>query len=499
MTLDTRPVFSSTVKTQLDARTEPHWLERFRGDRWYFAITVMLDLASAAGAVAIAHWWLPGAMRVSEFLLYSWIFVPFVMVALATRSMYTRKLNISFLDDLEPVQTAVALSALATLTLCLQSDPTFETVEMAIKQDRPGDLIMRVWACAAVLMPAVRLGKSLVYRYLRRKFRVAAPTLIIGSGPVAHQLIARMRQVPEYGLRPVGVLDDVRPSDQSLLDVPYLGTMYNLESAARATQAEELIVAPSLVPDEQLAHAASVAHTLGIRVRVVPRLMDVVGVGAKVEHLGGIPLIVLCHVDPKGWQFAVKHGCDRGSAGLGLLAISPLFIALALLVKLSSPGPVFYRQQRIGRDGRIFDCLKFRSMRPEDPADAGYAPTDGTAPGGVEGLDRRTRIGKIMRKTSLDELPQLINVLRGDMVLVGPRPERPEYVEMFEAHVRRYGDRHRVKAGITGWSQVHGLRGQTSIADRAEFDNYYIENWSLMLDLKILALTVLAVLKSAED
>ncbi|MGB2918718.1 MAG: sugar transferase, partial [Mycobacterium sp.] len=157
------------------------------------------------------------------------------------------------------------------------------------------------------------------------------------------------------------------------------------------------------------------------------------------------------------------------------------------------------RQERIGRDGIVFGCLKFRSMRPLDPDKANFQLKDGAAPGGVEGEDRRTRIGKIMRKTSLDELPQLVNVLKGDMSLVGPRPERPEFVELFEMQIRRYGERHRVKAGITGWAQVHGLRGQTSIADRAEFDNYYIENWSLNLDFKVLVLTVLAVLRSVED
>jgi lipopolysaccharide/colanic/teichoic acid biosynthesis glycosyltransferase len=207
---------------------------------------------------------------------------------------------------------------------------------------------------------------------------------------------------------------------------------------------------------------------------------------------------VLYHVDPKGWHFALKHAFDRVAAGVGLLLISPVFIVLALLVTFSSPGPIFFGQERIGRDGKVFSCLKFRSMRPVDPADADFKPTAGTAPGGVEGVDRRTRIGKIMRKTSLDELPQLINVLRGDMSMVGPRPERPSFVELFEMQVRRYGDRHRVKAGITGWSQVHGLRGQTSIADRAEYDNYYIENWSLILDFRILILTFLAVLRSAE-
>jgi lipopolysaccharide/colanic/teichoic acid biosynthesis glycosyltransferase len=186
-------------------------------------------------------------------------------------------------------------------------------------------------------------------------------------------------------------------------------------------------------------------------------------------------------------------------AGFGLLLISPVFVGLATLVRLSSPGPILFRQARVGRDGKTFDCLKFRSMRPADPADANFELQAGAAPGGVEGDDRRTAVGKFMRKTSLDELPQLINVIRGDMTLVGPRPERPEFVELFELQVRRYGDRHRVKAGITGWAQVHGLRGQTSIADRAEFDNYYIENWSLLLDFKIMILTVLAVMRPTED
>jgi lipopolysaccharide/colanic/teichoic acid biosynthesis glycosyltransferase len=137
-------------------------------------------------------------------------------------------------------------------------------------------------------------------------------------------------------------------------------------------------------------------------------------------------------------------------------------------------------------------------MRLPDPNEVTFVPKTGSAPGGVEGIDRRTRIGKLMRTTSMDELPQLLNVLRGDMSLVGPRPERPEFVTLFEAQIRRYGERHRVKAGVTGWAQVNGLRGQTSIADRAEWDNYYIENWSLWLDVKILMLTVLAIFKRAE-
>jgi len=224
-------------------------------------------------------------------------------------------------------------------------------------------------------------------------------------------------------------------------------------------------------------------------------------VRVKLEHIGGMPLYRLRAVNPKGWQFAVKHALDRVMAAILIVLLAPLLITATLAVKLSSAGPVFFRQRRVGRDGRPFDLLKFRSMKLTDapPKDnvKMLLPGD-TAPGGVEGADRRTAIGKLIRRVSIDELPQLFNVLRGEMSIVGPRPERPEFVELFERRVTRYEDRHRVKAGITGWAQVHGLRGKTSLSDRIEWDNYYIENWSLWLDLKILLLTVATVFKAAE-
>ena len=184
-----------------------------------------------------------------------------------------------------------------------------------------------------------------------------------------------------------------------------------------------------------------------------------------------------------------------------------MILCAAVAVRLSSPGPAFFRQRRVGRDGKVFDFYKFRSMRmapgQTDDGEEAVSALDfllggDIAPGGVEGEDRRTAVGRFLRSTSLDELPQLFNVLRGDMSLVGPRPERPEFVELFRQDIIRYGDRHRVKSGITGWAQVHGLRGQTSLAERVEWDNYYIAHWSLGLDLKILALTLVALFRNAE-
>ncbi len=174
-------------------------------------------------------------------------------------------------------------------------------------------------------------------------------------------------------------------------------------------------------------------------------------------------------------------------------------IPAALAVLFTLGRPLFFRQVRVGRDGRTFGMLKFRTMRPIAEADVTAQAIDlppDTAPGGIEGDDRRTRLGTLLRRASIDELPQLINVLKGEMSLVGPRPERPEFAGLFEESVYRYSDRHRVKSGITGWAQVNGLRGKTSLADRVEWDNYYIENWSLWLDLKVLLLTFLAVIHS---
>jgi lipopolysaccharide/colanic/teichoic acid biosynthesis glycosyltransferase len=175
----------------------------------------------------------------------------------------------------------------------------------------------------------------------------------------------------------------------------------------------------------------------------------------------------------------------------------PVLAITALAVYVSLGWPLLFRQERVGRDGKRFAMLKFRSMQqPTEQATTDVRlPTD-TAPGGVEGADRRTRLGAFLRRTCLDELPQIFNVVRGDMSLVGPRPERPEYVAVFEQGVYRYADRHRVKSGITGWAQVNGLRGKTSLTDRVEWDNYYIENWSLWLDVKILLFTALSVVKT---
>ena len=229
---------------------------------------------------------------------------------------------------------------------------------------------------------------------------------------------------------------------------------------------------------------------------VVPRLFDDTTNRMVLEHVGGIPVFELRQVDPMGWEFAIKHGFDRTVAAVGLLVLSPVIGITALAVKLSSPGPVLFRQRRVGRDGKVFDVLKFRSMRPAAPGSDLPQLTRRRGAGRRRGRGPPHTGGALHPEWSLDEPPQLFNVLRGDMSLVGPRPERPELVGRFAERVRRYDERHRVKSGITGWAQVNGLGPGTSLADRAELDNYYIQNWSLWLDVKILLMTVPTVFTS---
>ncbi len=468
------------------------WASRLRRDPWSTGLTVGIDILTASISSSLGLWL---AVRDSHFVASPWMaltYIPLVIALLAALGTYRRRLDRRFLNEIGPVESAAALASMILLAALV----------MAGGPGNPDQTVIRVWFFAAILIPAGRLIRVGIQRALRRNHILVAPTLVIGSGHVAAQVVERLREAPRIGLDPIGYLDaDPLLSDfddPPLPGVPYLGQPDTIDDAITRTGAECAVVAFSIFPDEVLAEAVKTAQLRGLRVWVIPRMFDVVGERMRVDHIGGLPVLSLAHANPHGWEFTVKHILDRACSAFGLALISPLFVILMLLVKVSSPGPVFFRQPRVGRDGKVFDCLKFRTMRVAPQSDAEFVPQAGAAPGGVEGVDRRTWIGKIMRATSMDELPQLLTVLRGEMSLVGPRPERPEFVELFDEQIRRYGERHRVKAGVTGWAQVHGLRGQTSIADRAEYDNYYIENWSLSLDLKILALTVVALFRGAE-
>src|SRR3954447_3131793 len=424
-----------------------------------------------------------------------WLFPPLVVGFLALRGMYRSKITLRILDEAAHVVGASSVSAMVIVAVATFLGGTTHSAE----------LLARVWVFGMVYVSGGRLVLGLTHRHARVERLVGKRTLIVGAGRIGGHVERRLDEQPELGLRPVGYVDEHPPSDDQVAGrrVPVLGGPDDLERIVRTTGAQHVVLAflSSRGSDAKLLPIVRQCDELGLEVSLVPRLFESINVRVGLEHIGGMPLFRLRTVRPKGWQFAVKHALDRLMAAALVLRLGPILIAATLAVRFSSRGPIFFRQRRVGRDGRDFDLLKFRSMRlaEEPPPDnvSVFLPGD-TAPGGVEGTDRRTGIGKLMRRTSIDELPQLFNVLRGQMSVVGPRPERPEFVELFERRVGRYEDRLRVKSGITGWAQVHGLRGKTSLSDRIELDNFYIENWSLWLDFKILVMTVGAVFQAAE-
>jgi exopolysaccharide biosynthesis polyprenyl glycosylphosphotransferase len=426
------------------------------------------------------------------------LFSALVVAGFAARGMYRPRLRADILDDLRGVVTSTSLAAMAVLTL---RELLTEPADLSAESIRP-------WAFATVYLAAGRVALHWSRTQARRQGEALRPTLIVGAGQVGRLMATRLLAQPELGLKPIGFLDrDPIAASEDEARLPVLGASWDLERVIAEHGVQQVIVTFSTAPHQVLLRLVQRCEDLGVDVAFVPRLFERMSQRLSIDYFGGVPLVVPRRPNPKGLQFAVKYAIDRVLAAALLVLVSPVLVGAAIAVWLSLGRPLFFRQRRVGRDGREFDMLKFRTMRgsPEERGEAdadwarqqlGGAGPDDAAPRAIpQAEDGRTRVGQFLRGTSIDELPQLLNVLLGHMSVVGPRPERSHYVRLFEQSVYRYSDRHRVKSGITGWSQVNGLRGKTSLADRVEWDNYYIENWSLWLDFKILLLTFVSVFR----
>jgi exopolysaccharide biosynthesis polyprenyl glycosylphosphotransferase len=468
------------------------------GTGW-LVLRPIADFILLCAAVTVALGGVSATMHVPPVRAPLLAMPPLVMLLFYLRGVYRPRLRALILDGIVPVLSGVSIGAVAVATL-----------GMLLNGQVPSqDAWLHAWLFSLLGVGIARVVLSFAQRWARSRHLVGKSVLIMGAGVVGAQVARRLESHPEYGLVPIGFLDEDPRSVAEVggRDVPVLGTIEDLDDTVERTGVRHLIVAFSSVADARISRLIQRCQQLGVEVSVVPRMFDTINDRVGYDTVGGLPLLSFTAVDPEGVQFTLKHAVDRVLALALLIVLSPLILCAAVAVRLSSPGPALFSQRRVGRDGRVFNFYKFRSMRvgPGDgeQGDEGVSALDfllagDIAPGGVEGEDRRTAVGRFLRRTSLDELPQLFNVLRGDMSLVGPRPERPEFVELFRQDIIRYGDRHRVKSGITGWAQVHGLRGQTSLAERVEWDNYYIAHWSLGLDLKILALTLVALFRNAE-
>jgi Undecaprenyl-phosphate glucose phosphotransferase len=330
-------------------------------------------------------------------------------------------------------------------------------------------------------------GRTAIRRYLEEAWRHGVGVrrvLVVGAGRLGKAVVDKFLEHPEAGLRAVGFVDDDDAKrGGAYRDLPVLGTTADVARIVEAEGVDSVFLALPLEAHRTMLTVLKEVGRTVADVHVVPDLLQYITFRAGVEDLDGLPVVHLTQVPLSGWLSLVKRALDVGISAGALSLLSPLLAGIAVAIRLSDRGPVFYRQRRMGLDGRPFDILKFRSMVVG--AEEGLGPTWASPED-----PRRTRLGAFLRRWSLDELPQLVNVFKGEMSLVGPRPERPEFVREFKEKFPQYMLRHRVRAGITGWAQVHGWRGNTSLSKRIEYDLYYIDNWSLALDIKILWMTL---------
>jgi len=346
-----------------------------------------------------------------------------------------------------------------------------------------------VWAIFLVLNVALTYAsRELVRDLLERRWRAGIGLkriLIAGSGELGRLVADKILEHRELGYQIVGFVDDRATGDHlGYRGLPLLGTIEEAADISSRESVDHLYVA---LPPEQHVQMLQLIESTSrefVDVKVVPDLLQVIALRARLEDLDGVPVININDVPLQGFNTIVKRGIDIAISAVALVVLAIPFWLIAALVKATSQGPVFYEQERMGLDGKPFMIYKFRSMYTGAEADTGPVFASEQDP-------RRTPVGKLLRRSNIDELPQLWNVLKGDMSIVGPRPERPLFVAQFKDKIPSYMLRHKVKAGITGWAQVNGWRGNTSIEKRIEYDLYYIENWSVRLDLKIMWLTLL--------
>ena len=373
-------------------------------------------------------------------------------------------------------------SGLGTLLMVALASLTLKNTVFAVDLSR--GMIGYAWVLAFLL---VIIGRWILHQLraiVQTQGLVQDRVVVIGTGDAARLVLQKIQGSPFLGYRLLGLVNG-QGGPEHIDGYPVLGCVEDLPRLIDEHAVDEVIIATPESDDEELVRLVSLAHRDGVSIKVFPDLFEIMTAGVTIDDLGGLPLLSIRDVALRGWKLSVKRAMDVAVSAVFLVLFSPALLLVALLIKLDSPGPVFHVQERMGLDGRPFLMFKFRSMRRDAEA---------SGPGWtIKDDPRRTRLGAIIRKLSIDELPNFINVLLGDMSLVGPRPEQPTFVQQFRQMVPRYMDRHFEKAGITGWAQVNGLRGDTSIYERTKYDLWYIENWSVWLDIKIIIRTLFKV------
>lgn len=441
---------------------------------------IMLVLAFALGYLLRARLPLPAVPvnppPFSNYVPMLVVHVAMTMIVFYFARMYHQRRAASRFDEAYAIAQNVSIGTLLAVA--------FESLAFknsALELDYPRGVVVYAWLLGIVLVVVGRM----LYRYLTvrlRDFGIGRDNvLLVGSGEVARTIAEKIRWSPTLGLNIVGAVngEDVG----AVGEVPIIGTTAELPEIIDQYEVDEVIIALPEASRHELVQLVSKCQRGKVDIKVYPDIFAYMAGGLTVDDLNGMPLLSVRDVALRGWKLSLKRAMDTVGAFAGLVALSPFMTLTAILIKLESPGPVFFCQERMGLDGHPFPMIKFRSMR---------ADAEKHGPGWTTEDDPRvTRMGRFMRRTNWDEITQLINVFWGHMSLVGPRPEQPYYVQKFREYIPRYMERHREKAGMTGWAQVNGLRGDTSILERTKYDLWYVENWSLWLDIKIVLRTMI--------
>jgi Undecaprenyl-phosphate glucose phosphotransferase len=467
-----------------------------RYNRLLVATHVLADLLSAGAAFSLAYWLrfhsfmveifpiTRGNPLLSEYVAVAPIIMFLVPAAFQVQGLYRLRRGRTRVDDFFAVLVGSILAVLGGIigTLFIQAYYPDWHIKDPISRG--------VWLLFLALNIAFTFAsRELVRDLLQRRWRAGIGlkrVLVVGAGDLGRMVSDRLLEHGEMGFRLVGFTDDRLSSSDAIgyRGLPLLGTVAETAEVCEREKIDTIYVALPLEEHVKMLGVVEFASRECIDVHVVPDLLQFIALRARLEDIDGLPIISINDVPLRGFNSVLKRIVDVVFSTILLTAFAPVGIVVALLVKRSSPGPVFYRQERMGLDGKSFTVYKFRSM----PVDAEEASGPIWAP---PRDPRVTPIGRWLRQHDVDEFPQFWNVLKGEMSIVGPRPERPFFVEQFKHRIPQYMLRHKVKAGITGWAQVNGWRGHTSLEKRIEFDLYYIENWSLSLDLKIMWLTML--------
>lgn len=412
---------------------------------------------------------------ISFYMAVSFIILPLYWILFKLYGLYRFRLNLSVLEVLPHI---ISASTMASMSLLAATIVVFPPTHYS------RNIIVLSWICTIVTVSIMRFIVYQLQKLGRRHGWYVKNTLVLGAGSVGISCANKLMQNPGLGLNFIGFLDE-KPSPAATGGTFQVFDDYGqLEEVIKQNGIQHMVVAFSRDRHTLTVELMERCRPYNVEFTVVPRLYEVFSDRIGVEHIRGLPVLGLKRSNITGLEGLIKRVMDIAISLLALALLSPILLLAAIAIKLDSRGPVLYRQTRLGKNEQPFRIYKFRSMRQDaEQGQAGWS-TPGDA--------RRSRVGRIIRPLGIDELPQMVNVLKGEMSLVGPRPERPQYVARFEADIQAYTSRHRVRPGLTGWAQINGLRGDTDIAERVEYDIYYIENWNPWLDIKIMLKTVFA-------